>query len=35
VENDAILQKLRDLGVDYVQGYGISEPVPLAQLLES
>ncbi|HJW81920.1 MAG TPA: EAL domain-containing protein [Acidiferrobacterales bacterium] len=34
VENDAILQKLRKLGVDYAQGYGISEPVPLAQLLQ-
>jgi len=35
VESDAILQKLRLLGVDYAQGYGISEPVPLAQLLQS
>jgi EAL domain-containing protein (putative c-di-GMP-specific phosphodiesterase class I) len=35
VENDAILQELRKLGVDYAQGYGISEPVPLAQLLQS
>jgi diguanylate cyclase (GGDEF)-like protein/PAS domain S-box-containing protein len=35
VENDAILQMLRTLGVDYAQGYGISEPVPLAQLLPS
>jgi EAL domain-containing protein (putative c-di-GMP-specific phosphodiesterase class I) len=34
VESDAILQKLRKLGVDYAQGYGISEPVPLAQLLQ-
>lgn len=33
VESDAILQKLHELGVDYAQGYGISEPVPLAQLL--
>ena len=33
VENDAILQMLRTLGVDYAQGYGISEPAPLAQLL--
>jgi len=29
VENDAILERLRDIGVDYVQGYGISPPVPL------
>jgi EAL domain-containing protein (putative c-di-GMP-specific phosphodiesterase class I) len=35
VESDAILQKLRNLGVDYAQGYGISEPVPLAQLLQT
>jgi EAL domain-containing protein (putative c-di-GMP-specific phosphodiesterase class I) len=35
VESDAILQKLRNLGIDYAQGYGISEPVPLAQLLDS
>ncbi len=35
VESDAILQKLRKLGVDYAQGYGINEPVPLVQLLSS
>ncbi|MBD3881979.1 EAL domain-containing protein [Phormidium tenue FACHB-886] len=29
VENDEILGKLRELGVDYAQGYGIDEPVPL------
>jgi EAL domain-containing protein (putative c-di-GMP-specific phosphodiesterase class I) len=29
VENDEILQELIDLGVDYVQGYGISRPAPL------
>jgi diguanylate cyclase (GGDEF)-like protein len=29
VENDAILQELIDLGVDYVQGYGIGRPAPL------
>jgi len=28
VENDAILQKLTELGVDYAQGYGISRPYP-------
>ena len=26
VENDAILNKLKELGVDYAQGYGIGEP---------
>ncbi|GAC1464929.1 MAG: hypothetical protein NVS2B14_09650 [Chamaesiphon sp.] len=30
VENDVILQKLKDIGVDYAQGYGISQPHSLA-----
>jgi EAL domain-containing protein (putative c-di-GMP-specific phosphodiesterase class I) len=30
VENDAVLAVLRSIGVDYVQGYGIEHPVPLA-----
>ncbi|MGB3292301.1 MAG: EAL domain-containing protein [Phormidesmis sp.] len=29
VENDAILAKLKQIGVDYAQGYGIAEPRPL------
>jgi EAL domain-containing protein (putative c-di-GMP-specific phosphodiesterase class I) len=29
VENEAIIDKLRELGVDYGQGYGISRPCPL------
>jgi len=29
VENDAILEKLRAMGVDYAQGYGIHKPEPL------
>lgn len=29
VENEQILQKLQELGVDYVQGYGIAKPTPL------
>jgi EAL domain-containing protein (putative c-di-GMP-specific phosphodiesterase class I) len=29
VENDDILNKLRELGVDYAQGYGIAKPHPL------
>ena len=33
VENDAILGRLRNIGVDYVQGYGIAEPRPLDELL--
>ena len=33
VENDAILEKLREIGVDYAQGYSISRPRPLKELL--
>ena len=29
VENEATLSKLRELGVDYAQGYGIARPSPL------
>lgn len=29
VENEAILEKVRTLGVNYAQGYGISKPLPL------
>ncbi len=29
VENEDILQKLREIGVDYAQGYAIAHPVPL------
>ena len=29
VENDAILAKLKEIGVDYAQGYGIDRPRPL------
>ncbi len=32
-ENDAILSGLRDIGVDYAQGYGISHPRPMADCL--
>jgi len=32
-ENDSTLDYLRGLGVDYAQGYGISVPVPLDELL--
>jgi EAL domain-containing protein (putative c-di-GMP-specific phosphodiesterase class I) len=34
VENDAILEKLREIGVDYTQGYGIGMPRPLNEVLE-
>lgn len=29
VENDAILQRIKTLGVDYAQGYGVAKPRPL------
>jgi EAL domain-containing protein (putative c-di-GMP-specific phosphodiesterase class I) len=29
VENDAIFAKLKELGVDYAQGYGIGKPEPM------
>lgn len=29
VENEAILKKIRGLGIDYAQGYGITRPEPL------
>lgn len=32
VENDAILQHLVDMGIDYAQGYGIEPPRPLADI---
>ncbi|MCC7122714.1 MAG: PAS domain-containing protein [Gammaproteobacteria bacterium] len=32
-ENAAIEAKMRDLGIDYAQGYGISEPLPLLRYL--
>ena len=31
VENDAILSKLKEIGVDYAQGYGIAKPEPLIE----
>ncbi len=34
VENDAIVDKLREIGVDFAQGYGIAEPRPIVELLK-
>ena len=34
VENDEIKGMLREIGVDYVQGYGIGKPQPFEHLLE-
>jgi EAL domain-containing protein (putative c-di-GMP-specific phosphodiesterase class I) len=28
-ENDAIIQELRSMGMDYAQGYGVCKPKPL------
>jgi len=33
VENNAILERLREVGVDYAQGYGLAGPVPLEDVL--
>lgn len=33
VENQEILDILRQLGIDYAQGYGIAKPVPLSELI--
>jgi diguanylate cyclase (GGDEF)-like protein len=30
VENDAIRQKLAEIGIDYVQGYGVGKPQPVS-----
>ena len=35
VENDAILAKLEEIGVDYAQGYGIGMPEPVASVLSA
>ncbi|MET0050651.1 MAG: EAL domain-containing protein, partial [Candidatus Thiodiazotropha sp.] len=32
VENDLILEQLIEIGVDYVQGYGVVRPSPLTQV---
>lgn len=35
VENQAILERLRILGVDFAQGYGVHKPEPLRAILDS
>ncbi|MBA1145439.1 DUF1631 family protein [Ectothiorhodospiraceae bacterium WFHF3C12] len=32
VESDAILQRLRELGLDYAQGYQVERPIPIDEL---
>ncbi|MBC7656147.1 MAG: hypothetical protein H7147_03115, partial [Frankiaceae bacterium] len=34
-ENDAIFKQLRELGVDYAQGFGIHRPEPIEQYFAS
>ena len=34
VENDSVIQFVRELGVDYGQGYGISKPIPLENVIK-
>ncbi len=33
VENDAILERLREISVDYAQGFGVGRPRPLADMI--
>ena len=35
VENDEVLEKLRELGTDYAQGYAIARPAPLDERLRA
>ena len=35
VEDDEILSILREIGVDYAQGYGIGKPAPLSDILQN
>ncbi len=34
-ENEAVIEKLRELGVDYLQGWGIGKPTPLTELAKN
>jgi len=33
IENEAIIKTVKEIGIDYLQGYAIAEPMPLATLL--
>ncbi|MEW8584674.1 MAG: EAL domain-containing protein, partial [Candidatus Thiodiazotropha sp.] len=35
VENDRVLHRLQDIGIDYAQGFGICRPFPIEQLFAS
>ena len=34
VENDNIVEKLQEIGVDYLQGWGVGKPKPLLEVTE-
>nr|CAA6824950.1 MAG: diguanylate cyclase/phosphodiesterase (GGDEF & EAL domains) with PAS/PAC sensor(s) [uncultured Thiotrichaceae bacterium] len=34
VENDEIIKVLRDMGIDYGQGYGIAKPMPITGIID-
>ena len=33
VENDVVLELVRGFGIDYAQGYGISRPRPIEEII--
>jgi EAL domain-containing protein (putative c-di-GMP-specific phosphodiesterase class I) len=35
VETDRVIQILREIGVDYGQGYGISKPIPIEEAVRN
>ncbi len=35
VENDQIVDKLREIGVDFLQGWGVGRPKPLAEIAQN
>ncbi len=35
VRNSQIIEELKDIGVDYIQGYEIGKPEPISKLVES
>ncbi len=35
VENNEIIKELREIGIDYGQGYGISRPIPLSEAVKA
>ena len=35
VENEEILKRLKEIGLDYAQGFGIAKPKPLNEILDT